>query len=303
MKRLIGFFVVLLFPALLGAQTIGTPHDLFAPSSPSMQPIRDAIASKKSADPSLFADAEKIPAHVATLDKKKRGPILPLAQPFKALGKEMTLPLAAVVLSEYQNPTLTGSAKASFMVGVFESFAHHGDRVVVPLLFAVLQKESDRFIVRAASEAVGRLGSDAQILDLLSFAASSDDVRAGLRGCRRMACASYLATFLTLPRDKRETITAIKALGSIGNAWAWKTTEVKSKDDGESVRRFAAEKLVAYYAAATDDDIRAQARKSILVVDHPATPQFIAAARKSLGKVGHQKMDDLTRRFDKNPIR
>ena len=276
--------------------------EIFDASNPAFKTFLSTVDTAKKTSPKRFAAVPGMAEDVVALDKKKRGPFVPLAQSFKAAGPAMSLPLASYIFEQYRKPTLKGSARVSFMVGAFESFAHHQTQAVVPLLFAVLQTENDPYIVRAASEAVGRVGTDAQVVDLIAFADGSADVRLGMRGCRRTACAMYFDQFLMKKRATIETSQAVKTLGSIGNSWAWKTDEVKSKDDGEAVRRFAAKVLVREFVEG-DAQIRREARKAILVVDHPSTPDLITTAKQTADADTRKARDALFKKFENNPVR
>lgn len=298
MKRILAFSFVLLLSVDASAQVVGIGNPSFSPQNPSLSTLSDSIANAKSTKPDLFVGLENVRKNVAEMDAKKRGRFLPTGQHFSAMGPDFVVPLASVVWDEYQSPELEGSARVSFLVGAIESFANHQNPVVVPLLFSVLKHETDHFVVRATTEAIGRLGTDAQIIDLVTFA-NNDDVRAGLRGCRRMACARTLSGFLETADDDQAR-TAVKSLGSIGNVWAWETAEVQSKDDGLAVREFAAQTLIQQFVQRPA--LRKEIRKSILVVNHPQTQSMIDAVAKSADSSTRQALLSLSKRVQNNPL-
>jgi hypothetical protein len=97
-------------------------------------------------------------------------------------------------------------------------------------------------------------------------------------------------------------LSVIKALGAVGNAYAWKTPEVKKSGEGAQVRAIAAKALVAAFVA-YDGEIRRKAETSILIVDDPSTPSLIAGAKQGASPELAAALDALAERFKHNPAR
>ena len=292
MKKAILIFtcLILLVPSFASAQS----------STRGLPELQTKITAASKADPGLFKTYDELRDHVVELDKKKRGPFLPLGAAFTALGPDAVLPLANMMLTELEQPSLTGSARVTMFVGVAEALANLQQSDVVPVLFEVLNRETEQSIVAAATEAIGRLGNDEDIADLLRNV-TNDDVTRGLRGCRRVACASFLIGKLDSAEGSTQLIT-IKTMGSVANTWAWQTSEVQSKDDGNAVRGIVARALIARYTS-FGPSAQKTARKSILLANFDGSARLIAAQRANASETERAALDALAERVANNPLK
>ena len=99
----------------------------------------------------------------------------------------------------------------------------------------------------------------------------------GLGSCRREAATRVLADRLDAKPDAEMAIMLVKALGTSGNAAAWK---VLGGADQSAARALAAKSLVRAYVA-YDGRVREAAANAILVVDDASTPTLLSDAKKN----------------------
>ena len=92
----------------------------------------------------------------------------------------------------------------------------------------------------------------------------------------------------------------MSALGHVGSAWAWQTLADRSQEAAS--REIAARALVSAYVQYAGD-ARDAAERALLVVDEQHTDALIEAARRGASTDVALALDELARRFARNPMR
>lgn len=268
-----------------------------------------AIQADKKAHPEAFAAVRAISSKAPELDARKRGRMAPLGPRFKALGPGALLPmLELVAIDAPPRGGMSDSAWTALRAGLIEAIGSHRDARGRAVFNAILESpEDDYYVVRAASEALGQLGSneDAARLVTLSQAggARHKAVVAGMGHCRRMVVAQELARVLGTGPSEEIARVAIGSLGDVGSAWAWKTPSVAAHSAEESATRAEAAKALVSAFVAYRGELRQASSNALMMVDEASTPSLIAAARAGAPEETARALDALAARFARNPIR
>lgn len=267
------------------------------------------IAKAKKESPAAFKALTQVHGRLPALDAQKRGRF-PLVTPLlRSLGRESLMPmLEQIAVDAPARGELSDAAWSAWRAGLIEAVGELRDGRSAPVLTAILDgDESDAMVVRAASAALGQLGDDASAQKLVSLSKSATGARlsaivAGMGECHRAAIADALGGKLGAHPDDALAKTTVKALGSVGSSWAWKTPQVAVSGEEAPTRAAAAKALVAAFVA-YEGEVRAAAATQILVVDDPSTPALISAAKQSASPTLAAQLDRLAERFAKNPAR
>lgn len=308
------FFAVLLAAGLSMGAAMGTARadsgvalDLKQLSQKQQGNLTSAIAKARAQNPALFKRTAAVAAAVEKADRDKRGPYVSMTRYFFALGKPAVVPmLELLAVKGPARGKMRDSAWTSLRVSLIEAVGMHRDPIAVPVLDAILEQESEYFVVRAAAEALGRIGTDASAKKLAGLAVASGPkqlaVLSAIGDCRRSTVAAALADFLKQPSDLRTTRLTLAALGGVGNAWAWKTPNVAKSGEEAAVRGTAAKALVAAFARLDDKDLRLAAQKAILLVDDAGTPSLIEAEKSAASPETRAALDRLAAKLAKSPL-
>jgi len=208
-----------------------------------------------------------IAKHASTIGRKP-----PLALQLHALGPK-ALPSMLDMLA---HDRATGTTK----LAVIEAVGLHRDAHSVPVLAALLAKEdSDYATSRTVTEAIARMESDDAVLRITTALATAKGDRArgilaGMGSCHREGIAKALAARASTTTDDATLLAIVRALGDVGNAWAWQT--LKSRSEESATRALAARTLADIYMHHTND-VRTAAADALLVVDDPSTPALVDA--------------------------
>lgn len=263
------------------------------------------VAHARAVQPGAFAELAALRAQVADLDARKRGPIAPIALELKGLGPQALLPmLEMVALSAEPRGELTDSAWLALRSGLLEAVGQLRDPRAAPVLRAVLASDvTDHLVVRAAAEALGRLGDEAAVATLLAAAdgPKRTSVLTGMGACRRAKIAEKLAHELDLRPAPVEAKMLARSLSDVGNSWAWALPVVAASGEGAATRAIAARSLVSAYLA-YEGDVRDDVSNALLVVDDPSTPGLIAAVARTASAEQRAALEKLSARFARNPV-
>jgi HEAT repeat protein len=312
--RTLKFFAVLLAAGLSMGAAMGTARAdsgvaLEVKQLPAKQQsaLVTAIAKARAANPDVFKRTAVVASAVEKADRQKRGPYASMTRYFFALGKPAVLPmLELLAVKGPARGNMTETAWTSLRVSLIEAVGMQRDPIAVPVLDAILDNESEFFVSRAAAEALGRIGTDASAKKLVALAFTAGPKQAAVLSaigdCRRASVASALADFSKKPADARTTRLTLKALGGVGNAWAWKTPNVSKTGEESAVRGTAAKALVAAFARLDDKDLRLTAQKAILLVDDASTPKLIEAEKRGASAETRAALDALAAKFAKSPL-
>ncbi len=302
----------------LDASAAGLALDASELSAKSRSSLKADIDKARLETPELFRQVEDIAKHAGELDAGSRRPGAPLTMHFKLLGPRALMPMLELVAWAAHAPVdLAPSARAALRVGLVEAVGIIRDARAVPLLARIALRERDVDMTRASADALGRIGTDDAYEALLAALASanaaaagsdsgSDRVRAllaGIGSSRRVDGATLLAKRLERGPSQPDAAAAkalAQALGTAGNAWAWKT--LRSRTDEGAVREIAARALVKAYLA-YPGEARTAATNALLVVDDPHTTALVTDARRAASTDEATALDALTAKLAKNPTR
>lgn len=267
-----------------------------------------AIAQDRAARPGEHQAVTALRAELTRLDDEKRGRFPVIGGRLRALGPDALF--ALIDHAAFASPPrgdAADSAWTAWRAGLVEALSVLRDRRALPVYEAVLAlDEPDPLVVRAAAEGLARLGDDPQVTALAALAHAPGPRRApvlaALGACQRARAADVLSDELAIETDVETRTVILRALGSVGNAWTWRTGKVPRPAEEASARAIAAGALVAGFVRGGEAEQRA-ATKAILVVDSPSTPHFIAAARETASPDVRARLDELSRAFTRNPTR
>jgi hypothetical protein len=260
--------------------------------------------------PELFRQVYDVAKRAGELDAGSRRPGAPLTMHFKVLGPRALMPMLELLAFEGHAPAdLTPTARAALRVGLLEAVGIIRDGRAVPVLARVAQRERDVDTTRASADALGRIGTDeaygalVTALDNADAAGPSGSERvqallAGVGSARRVDGTTLLAKRLDAHPDDATAKAAAKALGTAGNAWAWKT--LASRTGEAAVREIAARALVKAYLA-YGGEARGAASNALMVVDDAHTAALITEARRTASADQAALLDELAARFAANP--
>jgi len=277
-------------------------------AAPSRATLRANIDKARLADPAAFRDVREIALHAREADKHARGRKAPNSLRLAGLGTKALMPMLELVAFDASSlATLAGSAaaadRASVTRDLIEAIGLLKDARSMPVLVAVLERESDALTTRTATEAVARMDSDEAANVLVANLEKATGERAtailaAMGSCHRTLVARTLADRLAAHPDDATAHAIMKSLGHAGSAWAWKTLSDRSEEAAS--RETAARALVNAYVR-YGGDAREAAAKALLVVDDAHTTALIEAARRAAPADTALALDELARRFASNP--
>lgn len=268
--------------------------------------LKAEITKARAKHPAVFKTVAQAPDIAREVDENKRGRAASITLPLKALGPDALYPmLEMLAIDGPPRGKLSDSAWTTLRVGLLEAVGMIGDAKAKPVLTAVLDRESQFEIVRAATEALGRLGDDASAKKLAKLATKPGSrqagVLAGIGECRRVVCAQALASFAGA-QDASAALVIIKSLQDVGNAYAWKTPSVAKSGEGDQVRALAADALVKLFVA-NPGYPRQKAITALQIVAAPSTPKLIQAAKQGADPELAAALDELAYAFANNPAK
>jgi HEAT repeat protein len=270
--------------------------------------LQREIGKAKASHKTAFDQIAKAPTMAAEADELKRGPYASITRALAAVGPHAVMPIVEMlVVDGPPRGKMTDSAWTALRVSLIEALGLLRDARARGALTAILDKTSEHEVVRAAAEALGRIGDDTSAKVLATrvkrTGAKQLAILGGIGECRRSVAADALAAVVAKkPKDQAVVLGLIRALGAIGNSGAWKTAEVKKSGEGTKVRSTAAKALVQLFVT-SDGHLRTKAETMILVVDDPSTPALIAAAKQGASQDLVAALDALAARFQNHPVR
>lgn len=272
--------------------------------------LEQAVKDAKAKAPKAFAEVAAVRASLAELDESKRGRLAVVTPSLKAIQGEAALALLSeIALDAKAQGSLPADAWKAWKLGLLEAVGALRDGRSAPALEAILDGEKDALVLRAAAEALGKLGTDAAVKKLGGLLKASGDKRlaaiAGLGVARRTAAVKLLAAELAALPKADEAKALAKALGDAGSAWAWRalkrTGQGVASEEG-AARKAAARALVQAYAP-YGGEARKVIQQAVLVVDLDETPQLVAEAKKGAAKDAQAALDELAAKFAATPLR
>ena len=310
-RRLGAFALLAALTALPArAEAAGLALDGAALPAPARTALRAEIDAASKQVPALFGQAYAIAQSANALDEASRLRGAPLTLAFKALGPRALHPMLEMLVFDGHAPRdLTPSAERALRLGLLEAVGIVRDARAVPVLSAVLDRSRDEATTRAAAEGLGRIGTDeafAVVAGALGKARAAHDAERervlfeGVGAFKRTAAAKLLAAKLAAHPDEATARVLARALGSVGNAWAWQALADRAE---EADARDAAARALALALPAYRAEARGAIEKALLVVVAPGTKGHLAEARKGASADGVAVIDALEARLAKNPTR
>ncbi len=233
-------------------------------------------------------------AHVPQADAMKRGRLATGLKPaLESLGAAAVPELISEALRA-PDPAWSESAALAWQVSVLDALGTAKDVRARPVFQKWLAETAAPFQVqRAAAEGLAKLGD----ADALIAQIGRDAVVVGIGSARKHSVARALALELTKSPSEARAKLLVKALGDVGNAWAWETLPVRTEE--LATRNEAAKALVAAFVK-FGGEVRDQAATQLLVVDAPNTAALIAQAKG--GGVAVGELDALGKRLAAKPL-
>jgi hypothetical protein len=272
--------------------------------------LSQEVAKARKASPDAFLALDRIAQRLPEMDAAKRGRFAPITPQLKRLGSRALLPmLERAALQSPPRGSLSDSAWKAWRLALIEASSMHRDPRALPVYLAVLQGQDDDFdVLRVTAEAIGRVGDDAALQQLIDAARKAGPrqrgLLAGLGIAQRLTATQALADAARGKLGQLDDSTlhlVAKALGDAGSAWTWKLAK-EHKDEEAAVRSLAASALVDLFVA-NEGRPRQGATAGLLMVDDASTPQLIAQARKGATPALAAALDELAERIAKNPLR
>lgn len=236
--------------------------------------LQAAIASARAQNPAIFTRLADLPAVAADMDARKRGPLAPIAPRLKSLGPHALLPMLELLAFEApERGELTDSAWTAMRASLLEAVGRLRDSRAEPVLHAVLDSsEADFYVLRAAVEALGKLGGPAAITHLSALARTAGPKQAAaiaaIGYCRCEAVATLLAQLLREAADEDTARVLARSLSDVANSWAWKLEPQARQAEWVRVHGIAEQALQGAVARWTGPAHRA-ARTALRVIDRP----------------------------------
>ena len=278
-------------------------------SAPDSASLIASIQSDKKLHPEVFEAARELSAKAAEFDAVKRGRLAPMGYQFMALGKSALFPmLELIAVDAPKRGDMSDSAWIALRAGLIEAIGSLRDARARPVLNAILAgPEQEHYVVRATVEAIGLLGTDADASRLVAASKAGGpkfrSIVSALGSCRRLSVAKELARVLKPHPANDIAKAAVKSLGDIGSAWAWKTPAVAQHSAEESAIRAEAARALVQAFVAYDAEVRQAASNALMVVDDSSTPALIDAAKVDASPETTAALDALAARFARNPTR
>jgi len=268
--------------------------------------LKVKINRARAKNPRVFQKVAMAPQLAVEMDEQKRGRAASITLPLRALGPDALYPMLEML--SVDGPTrgkMSESAWTTLRSGLLEAVGLLRDKRAKPVLEGILRHESDFEVVRAAAEALGRIGDDdsAKKLAKLALKPSKKQVAvvAAIGECRRVVAAEALEKLVGSGDDAEERA-VIKSLGTIGSSWAWATPEVAKSGEGTKVRAIAARALMKAFVG-SNGYTREKAKRALMMVDDPSTSGLIARAKKGARAELAAALDELALAMAQNPAR
>ena len=291
---------LLLLCASAVAQTSG--------STDGLDPLRAEVARARRETPQAFAALEEAIGRVEVLDSRKRGTLASVSPLFTQLGPQALWPMVErIAFDASLAQPARASAQLALKVGLVEAAGALKDPRLLPLWKDLLEgAEERRPVRRVAAVALAKLDSPeaAQLLLALSRqeGARGALVRAAMGQCRRLVIAQALAEALDARPDPVEARRLAQALGDVGSAWAWKTSQARARAEEAEVRRVAAQSLLGAWLD-YEGDVRQALTHALLRVDAPDTLALIEQANLRDSGSHAAALGTLAERLRNNPLR
>lgn len=276
--------------------------------APELVHIKEELRALYDERPELFEHTSLVKERVSQANRRRRGSLAHVAPIFRSLGPDALLPMLYMIATdEPLESGLSLRAWVAYRGGMIEAVGRLRDPRSAPVLWAVLDgPDNNAVIIRAAAEGIAKLGDDAHLEKLIERTATASVEHrplyvAALGSARRRASATLLAE-LAQGFDAADTqVAAVRALGDVGNHWAWQTSQVAASGEQEEVQAIATHALLKVYLHAPRA-LSDEALKSLMLINFASAPALVEQARKSATPEQLVRIDVLSRRLANNPL-
>jgi HEAT repeat protein len=157
------------------------------------QSLEREVSKAKGKNPKVFEQVAKSPDLAAEADENKRGSYASITRPLQALGPEAVIPmLEMLAVDGPPRGKMSDGAWLTLRVSLLEAVGRLRDARSRPVLMAIIKNTSEFEIVRAAAEALGRLGDDKSAKHLATAVKRGGNkqlaILGGIGECRRAGC-------------------------------------------------------------------------------------------------------------------
>ncbi len=239
-------------PAALPASVKTSLESEIAAAKTSKRDLRDRVRDVQGVKPEVY--------------KQAQNPVPEASRELVRLGKDALVPMLEALAFDAPQRTLAANEAEALTIGMLHAVGKIRDAKSSPVLRAVFDAQSSSTPVAvAAAVALGQLCGDAERSALEGQLAEGKPLRqaavAGLAECRNADAVTLLAP---LSKDQTASIRkeAVKALGTVGAAWAWKAKGDAKAAEALMVRNAAASALLDAWLA--NADIRTEAKRAML---------------------------------------
>ena len=214
--------------------------------------------------------------------RARRGRHASVTLALRSLGAKALLPmLELLALRTPSKPQMSPAGRATLQVSLLEAVGELRDRRATPVLAAALRAAHHPDLAFAATEALCKLDSPsvtARLVRGLTDKASHLAARvAALGECRDLTAAHELSRW-SRAKNPELSLAAVRGLANLGNAWAWKTPQLRAKPERQAVRELAGRALLVAYLRHSGR-ARNRTLKALKVVDYEGMPALIHAAQ------------------------
>ena len=269
--------------------------------------VEASIQSAHARDAATVDAVKRIVSRADELDHQKRGRFYPMTSLLRGVvrghsGAAMALLEPLVAPERFTMPT-SDSAKIALRAGLLEAAGDLKDPAAAPVYRAIVANETEFFTLRAAVEALGKLGNDADVSMLASLAQTrgpkQEAIVAGLGACRRVAAARALEAVVAQSPSGMFAKHLTHALSAMGSAWALATPNAAPALEAPAIRDTTARAALAFFVSSAE--ARADAANALVVIAAPDAPRWIADAKRTAPPELASALDALAARLAHNP--
>ena len=270
-----------------------------------------SVARARREAPATFAGVASVVARADALDRSKRGRFFPMTPLLRSVTRGR--PNAALALLEplvfperFTMP-ISQSARIALRAGLIEASGDLRDPAAAPVYRSIIGTATEYYEVRAAVEALGKLGADSDAAMLVSLAVTpgpkQDAAIAGMGGCRRLVASRALEQLASQRPTGARARALLWSLATMASAWALATPNAAPSAEAPAIRDSAAHAALAVFVGTDDPSVRLEASNALMAIDAPDTPSWIAAAKSGASPELGSALDALALRFAHNPTR
>jgi hypothetical protein len=271
--------------------------------------LESAIVSAHARDAGAFDAVRSVVARADELDHQRRGRFYPMATLLRGTTRGRAGAAFALLepLIEPQHFAMpqSDSARIALRAGLLEAAGDRKEPAAAPVFRTIVNTGTEFYEVRAAAEALGKLGLDADVAMLAHLATTSGPnqgaVIAGLGDCRRLGAAHALEAVAAQKPTGLMAKHLLRSVEMMGSAWTLAIPNAAPPAEVQGIRDATARAAFAMFVSTAEADVRTDASNALIVIAAPDTPQWIASARASAPSDRVAMLDGLADRFAHNP--